>query len=78
MNPSSQSKGRASEGAVLVPGFRVLSTDGEVGGTVKSEVNEFGNVLVHWDDGLRGWSQARLIERTFSARASSTTEEPTT
>lgn len=45
----------------LVPGERILSTDGAVGGTIKSEVNEYGNVLVHWDDGLRGWSQARLV-----------------
>lgn len=42
------------------PGVRVVDRGG-TGGTVVSEVNEFGNVLVEWDDGLRMWPQARLL-----------------
>lgn len=44
-------------------GVRVLSADGEVGGVIESEVNEYGNVRVRWDDGMASWSIARLIER---------------
>lgn len=46
----------------LTPGRRVVSASGLVFGTIRSEVDEYGNVLVEWDDGMSYWAQADLVK----------------